>query len=77
MTDNFMTRKLTEYADYKRANNDNFTLHDLHKDNLENFWNFCAIFHGYYVKEHAEELDIEEFSKGSFEMTEYNMEDDK
>jgi len=77
MTDNFMTKKLTEYADYKRANNANFTLHDLHKDNLENFWNFCAIFHGYYVKEHAEELDIEEFSKGSFEMTEYNMEDDK
>ena len=77
MTDNFITRKLTEYADYKRANKSDFTLRDLHKDNIENFWNFCAIFYGYYIREHAEELNIEEFSKGSFEMVEYQAEKDE
>tara|TARA_B100000700_G_C14974744_1_gene823266 strand:- start:170 stop:403 length:234 start_codon:yes stop_codon:yes gene_type:complete len=77
MNDNFITRKLTEYAEYKRANNVNFTLYDLHKDNLDNFWNFCAIFFGYYTREHAEELDIKEFSEGNFEMVEYKKEDDK
>ena len=54
MTDNFITRKLTEYAEYKRANGAKFNLHDIYKDNLDNFWNFCAIFYGYYVREHAE-----------------------
>ncbi len=77
MTDNFITRKLTEYADYKRANGAKFNLHDIYKDNLDNFWNFCAIFYGYYVREHAEDLDIKEFSEGNFDMVEYKKEDDK
>ena len=74
MNDNFITRKLTEYADYKRANKSDFTLHDLHKDN---FWNFSAIIFGLYISENAEDLGVKEFSKGSFEMTEYKVDDNE
>jgi hypothetical protein len=77
MNDEYLTGKLKEYIDLKVEKEQPFTLYDLYTDNKDNFWNFSAIIFGLYISENAEDLGIKEFSKGSFEMTEYKVDDNE
>ncbi len=69
--DSYITKVIFNYCDEKKSNDEQVTANGVLKDNEDLWYIIATMYYGQWIRENSDFVS-EEFSKGNFDMIEYN-----